>query len=68
MQRIVTGHHRLACMVVSSHHDQPSDAQYRLDGARASTLTDTTGYTFVVSARPMMWVSADTTESPVTTL
>jgi len=55
-------------MAVSSHHDQPGDAQYRLDGARASTLTDTTGYTLVVSARPMMWVSADTMESPVTTV
>jgi hypothetical protein len=46
------------------HHDQRGDRQRRLDGARAGTA----GYTLVLSARPMMLVSADTMESPVTTL
>ena len=50
------------------HHDQRGDAQRRLDGARAGTPTGIISYTLVVSARPMMWVSADTMESPVTTV
>lgn len=43
------------------HHDERGDAQGRLDGAG-------TGYTLVLSARPMMLVSAETMESPVTTV
>ena len=50
------------------HHDQRRDAQCRLDGARAGTPTDIASYTLVLSARPIMWVSADTMESPVTTV
>lgn len=46
------------------HHDERGDAQRRLDGAGAGTA----GYTLVLSARPMMLVSADTMESPVTTV
>lgn len=45
------------------HDDERGDAQRRLNGARAGTA----GYTLVLSARPMMLVSADTMESPVTT-
>ena len=46
------------------HDDQRGDAQCGLDGAGART----SGQTLVLSARPMMLVSADTIESPVTTV
>ena len=46
------------------HHNQRGDRQRGLNGAR----TPTAGYTLVLSARPMMLVSADTMESPVTTV
>lgn len=46
------------------HHNERGDAQCRLNGAGAGTA----GYTLVLSARPMMLVSADTMESPVTTV
>jgi hypothetical protein len=46
------------------HRDQRGDRQCRLNGARAGT----TRYTLVLSARPMMLVSAETIESPVTTV
>ena len=46
------------------HHDQRGDRQCRFNSAR--TLTPR--YTLVLSARLMMLVNADTTESPVTTV
>jgi hypothetical protein len=46
------------------HHDQRGDRQCRFNGARAGTIR----YTLVLSARPMMLVSAETIESPVTTV
>lgn len=46
------------------HHNQGGDAQCRLDRAG----TGTSGQTLVLSARPMMLVSAETMESPVTTV
>jgi len=46
------------------HHDQRGDGESRLDGACARTA----GYTLVLSARPMMLVSAVTMEWPVTTV
>ncbi len=45
-------------------HDHRGDAQGRFDGAGPGTV----GYTLVLSARPMTFVSAATTEWPVTTL
>lgn len=46
------------------HDNQCGDRQCRFNGAR----TGTPGYTLVLSARPMILVNADTTESPVTTV
>lgn len=46
------------------HHHQGGDGQRRLNRARPGTA----GYVLVLSARPMTLVSADTMESPVTTV
>ena len=45
------------------HHNQDGDAERRLHGGRTGIV----GYALVFSARAMMFVSAVTIESPVTT-
>jgi hypothetical protein len=49
------------------HENQSGNPQRRFDGARAG-IRGETGYALVFSARAMMLVSAETIESPVTTV